>query len=276
MQQQLAGMPRPLYVASPSKMLRYQDCPRAYRMLYLDRPPPVARSQRAHTSVGVCTHNALRQWWDLPAASRTPQGGARLVRQGWIDTGFASEEQSARWRELTAQAVSAYLEQVDPRQEPLWLERSVAFRTATLGLHGRVDRLDDRYGELVVVDYKTSRLPPTEQDARTSLPLALYAVATAAITRRPCLRVELHHVPSGIVAGHLHTPQSLQRKLAEAESIVADLRRADADFGEVGIESELFAPRVGALCPWCDVRAYCPEGQQVGPERSSWAALDRP
>lgn len=266
-------MPRPLYVASPSRMLRYQDCPRAYRMLYLDRPRPAVRAQRAHTSVGVSTHNALRAWWDEPLAGRTPSAGAALVRSGWVDAGFESSEQSMQWRESTAQAVSSYLEAVDPVREPLWLERSVAFRTPTLGLHGRVDRLDDRDGELVVVDYKTSRNPSTEQDARTSLPLALYAVAAARMTRRTCVRVELHHVPTGTVVGYQHTPESLQRKVSEAESIVADLRRADADFREIGIESELFAPRTSALCPWCDVRAHCREGQQVGPERPSWAAL---
>jgi putative RecB family exonuclease len=126
----------------------------------------------------------------------------------------------------------------------------------------------------VVVDYKTGRAQLTDDDARTSLPLALYAVAVAGTFRRPCERVELHHLPTGEVLAHEHTEQTLQRKVAEAESIAVDLRRADADYADQGAESTLFEPRVSAICRWCDFRAHCPEGQQAGPEKSGWAGLD--
>ena len=55
-----------------------------------------------------------------------------------------------------------------------------------------------------------------------------------------------------------------------------DARRADVDFAEKGASSELFPPRPGALCGWCDLRAHCPEGQAAGPEKSDWAALEQP
>ena len=81
-QGELAGMPRRLFRASPSKLLAWVDCPRRYRMQYLDRPTPPTRPQRAHTSLGVAVHNALRDWWDLPGERRTPAAGAELVRLG--------------------------------------------------------------------------------------------------------------------------------------------------------------------------------------------------
>ncbi len=56
-------------------------------------------------------------------------------------------------------------------------------------------------GELVVVDYKTGRHVLTVDDARTSLALALYALAAERVMRRPCRRVELHHLPTGNGAG---------------------------------------------------------------------------
>ncbi|MFL6175823.1 MAG: PD-(D/E)XK nuclease family protein, partial [Ornithinibacter sp.] len=85
-QQQFPGMPAPLYAASPSKLLAFLDCPRRYRLQYLDRPSPEKRRQRAHTSLGNAVHNALRDWWDLP--ERTPERGAGLVDRAWIDVGF--------------------------------------------------------------------------------------------------------------------------------------------------------------------------------------------
>jgi putative RecB family exonuclease len=263
-----------LYSASPSKLLAWLDCPRRYRMQYLDRPKPAARSQRAHTSVGVAAHNALRDFWDLAPVERTPTAVEQLVRRSWMDIGFRDPEQSARWRIRTTRRVTAYLRGVDRDRQPLGVERTVSLRTETLAVTGRLDRLDDRDGELVVVDYKTGRARLTDDDARTSLPMALYAAAVAAMFGRPCERVELHHLATGETLAHVHTPETLQRKVAEAESIASDLRRADADYRQLGAESPLFEPRVSPICPWCDFRAHCPQGQRVGPEKSDWAGLE--
>jgi RecB family exonuclease len=243
-------------------------------MQYLDRPRPQARSPRAHTSVGVATHNVLRDFWDLAPVERTPAAVESLVRQSWIDVGFRDPEQSASWRARTTRRVTEYLRGVDRGAQPLGVERTVSLHTGTLAVTGRLDRLDDRDGELVVVDYKTGRARLTDDDARTSLPMALYAVAAAGMFRRPCTRVELHHLPTGEVLAHEHTSATLQRKVAEAESIAVDLRRADADYAEKGVESPLFAPRVSPICAWCDFRAHCPEGQLIGPEKSDWAGLE--
>lgn len=273
-QQTFSGMPRRLYSASPSKLLAWLDCPRRYRLQYLDRPKPAVRARRAHTSVGVATHNALRDFWDLAPIERTPTSVERLVRQSWIDIGFRDPDQSAQWRARTTTRVTAYLRGIDREQQPLGVERTVSLHTDTLAVTGRLDRLDDRDGQLVVVDYKTGRASLTDDDARTSLPMALYAVAVAGMFRRSCNRVELHHLPTGKVLVHEHTPQTLARKVAEAESIASDLRRADAGYAELGVESPLFAPRVSAICAWCDFRAHCPQGQQVGPEKSDWAGLE--
>lgn len=266
------GMPTPLYAASPSRLLTFLDCPRRYRMLYLDRPAPARRSQRAHTSIGLSIHNALRDWWDQ--RDRTPVSGGALVRSHWIDVGFQDAAQSQRWRAKSAAAVTAYLEGVDSSRQPTGIERTVAFVSGGLRVTGRVDRLDDRDGELVVIDYKTSRSVPTDDDARVSLPLALYAAAVWKMFRRPTLRVELHHIPSGTIAGHTHTAESLTRQVERAKAIALDARRADDDFSLRGGESTAFPEVTGPLCGWCDVRGHCAAGQQAGPEQSDWAALD--
>jgi RecB family exonuclease len=273
-QEEFVGMPRRLFRASPSRLLAWLDCPRRYRLQYLDRPQPPPRPQRAHTSVGVAVHNALRDWWDLPEQQRTPAGGAELVRSSWIDVGFRDPAQSVQWRDRAQGQVAAYLVDVDPRTQPLGIERTVSLKTPNLALQGRIDRLDDRPDGLTVVDYKTSRVAPTEDDARTSLPLALYAASVWKMFRRKCVRVELHHGPTGGVVAHEHSGESLKRKVDEAESIARDARDAEEDYAQVGVDSGRFPARVGPLCQWCDFRAHCPAGQAYGAEKSGWAALD--
>lgn len=275
----LAGMPQRLYAASPSRLLTFLDCPRRYRLQYLDRPKPPPAPQRAHTSLGIAVHNALRDWWDVPAPERSAQRARDLVRAAWVPTGFRDDAMSRRWLQRSQQHVVDYLSGISPGNTPRGVERTVSLRTATMAVTGRVDRLDDRPttdgGQaLVVVDYKTSRRPSTETELRTSLPMALYAAAVGQMFRRPCVDVELHHVPTGTVVRHRHTAESLRAKVDEAESIAADLRRVDADFAERGAQSPSFPPRVSALCGWCDVRAHCPEGRAASSERAPWAALE--
>jgi RecB family exonuclease len=282
-QQQLGfeGMPRRLYPCTPTRLSTWLDCPRRYRMTYLDRPAPPKGPPWAHNSLGASVHNALAGWWRLPRERRTAAAAGELLERGWIDEGFASQAQSARCRRSARAMVEAYVTALDPAAEPIGVERTVATRTELIAVSGRIDRLDDRRGpdgsaELVVVDYKTGRHLLTLDDARASLPLALYALAAERVMRRPCRRVELHHLPSGRVLGWEHTPESLGRQLRPGEDIAAECAAADEQFraGADGRQhDEPFPPRPGSACGWCDFRGCCPEGSAASEPRRPWDGL---
>jgi len=282
------GMPRRLYACTPSRLNTWLDCPRRYRMTYLDRPMPPKGPPWAHNSVGAAVHNALAGWWRLPVAERTPETAGALLVKGWLTDGFRDEEQSVRWRARGKEMVERYVADLDPADEPIGVERTVATRTELIAVSGRIDRLDDRGAELVVVDYKTGRHVLTADDARGSLALALYAIAAARVLRRPCHRVELHHLPSGEVASWEHTDETLQRHLRRAERIAGECADADDAFrNRLKVPSprtpegvvdhtpydEVFPANPGTLCGWCDYARHCPEGRQAAPRKDPWAAL---
>ena len=275
------GMPRRLYACTPTRLSAWLDCPRRYRMSYLDRPPPPKGPPWAHNSLGASIHNALAGWWRLPAGQRTVAAAGRLVEQGWIDEGFADQAQSAWHREQAAGMIERYVAELDPADEPLGVERTVATRTDRIAVSGRIDRLDwrpaeDADAELVVVDYKTGRHLLTVQDARSSMALALYALAAGRALRRPCRRVELHHLPSGQVLAWSHSEESLARHLARAEGIAAECAAADEQMRD-GLPAdrydEVFPPRPGAACGWCDYLRHCPEGAAAAATRRPWDGL---
>jgi putative RecB family exonuclease len=272
-QLRLDGMPRRLFVCTPSRLTTFADCPRRYRMTYHDRPAPPKGPPWAHLSLGISVHNALRAWWDEPPARRTPDRAGWLVERGWVAEGWRDDAQSTRWRARAAAMVTRYAGDLDPAAVPRAVERTVATRTELLALSGRVDRLDERGGELVVVDYKTGRRPLTDADARTSLPLALYAVAATRTLRQPCTRVELHHLPSGQVLRAQHDDASLRRQVGRAESIATDAIAATEALGDGAPPDEAFPPRPGSGCSWCDYRRLCPEGRAAAPDRAPWDAL---
>lgn len=268
------GMPDQLYAATPTRLATWRDCPRRYRLSYLDRPSPPRGGASARASIGTSVHQALADWWGLRPAERTPDAAGRLLLTRWRPEGFRDDSQSARWRARVAEQTRVYAATQDPQSQPLGVERTVAVSTPSAVLSGRVDRLDDRDGELVVVDYKTSLGGIDPGDAAASPALALYAVAVTATVRRPCAAVELHHVPTATVVRHEHSPHSLREHVAAAEQVCRELQTAEAAFG-AGVREEAFLPRPAPRCSGCDVRSSCPAGQAF-PARPGWWGLDQP
>lgn len=273
----LAGMPARLLRCTPSRLTTWLDCPRRYRLTYLDRPAPPKGPPWAHNTVGAAVHLALARWWSLPLSRRSPPGARTLLDRGWKDDGFAGAEQSRLWRDRAADHVERYAATLDPYDEPVGVERTVAMRTAGLAVSGRVDRIDARDGELVIVDYKTGRHVPDTADARGSLALALYAAAAARTLRRPCSRIELHHLPTGRVAAHEHTAGSLARQVQRAEDLGAEIVGATDAAAAGGDPVALFPARTGPACGWCDHMRSCPAGLAVaGVPRRPWDGLPAP
>jgi len=251
-------------------------------MSYLDRPVLPKGAPWAHNSLGASVHNALAQWWRLPESQRTPHMAGNLLDRGWINEGFADETQSVRHRERAREMVERYVATLDPHDEPLGVERTVATRSDIIAVSGRIDRLDSRpssepsselNNELVVVDYKTGRHLLTTDDARGSMALAIYALAAARVLRRPCHRVELHHLPTGEVIGWDHTDESLARQLRRAEDIAQECAQADERFAKGEATDEVFPPRPGPACGWCDYLRHCPEGAAAAIRRRPWDGL---
>ena len=180
------------------------------------------------------------------------------------------------WRARAREWVQRYLADVDPDDEPVGVERTVAATTSKLAVSGRVDRIDDREGALVIVDYKTGRSVPDSSDVRGSQALAVYAIAAARTLRRSCSRVELHHLPSGTVAAHDHTPESLARHIGRAEATADDIVAATDTLESGAHVDEVFPPNPGPACSWCDFRRHCSEGQAASQQRASWDALVEP
>ena len=284
------GMPRRLYPCTPSRLRAWLECPRRYRMTYLDRPPPPKGPPWAHNSLGASVHNALAGWWRLRRDERNAAAAGDLVEGGWLADGFADDAQSAEYRNRSRAMVESYVAGLDPVREPAGVERVVATKTELIAISGRIDRLDDRPvrlrpgeerpgpgdRELVVVDYKTGRHAPSVDDARSSMALALYALAAGHVLRRPCYAVELHHLPTDRVLRWEHSEPSLARQLRRAEDIAAECAAADERFRadpRSGRGDAIFPPSPGSGCSWCDFRGVCPEGRAASALRKPWDGL---
>lgn len=272
------GMPERLFVCTPSKLGSYTDCPRRYRYSYLDRPTPIKGPPWAHNSLGASVHTALRNWYALAEPKRRPEALPVLLKGTWVGEGYRDGEQERTAYRRALQWLESYVETLDPGAEPLGVERVVAAKTAVLAFNGRADRIDSRPGpngpEAVIVDYKTGRTGLDVDDARGSQALALYAYAAERVFRRPCHRVELHHLPSGTVAAFDHTPESIARQVSRAEATARDIMAAERAVTDGADPDEAFPVAPGPGCAWCDFRRTCPGGAGA-PAKDPWAAVER-
>jgi putative RecB family exonuclease len=270
----LTGVRR-LFSCTPSRLAAF-DCPRRYRMTYLDRPSLPKGAPWAHNTVGSVVHLALHRWWTADRAQRTPQYAGTLVERNWTHDGFRDAAQSALWRQRARQWVEPYVAALDPDDDPIGVERTVALKTEGLAVSGRADRIDDRHGELVIVDYKTGRHVPDTDDARGSTALAMYALGARRVFRRDCRRVELHHLPTGSVATFEHTDTTLARHIGRAQATADDIVSATDTLAAGAAADDVFPPAPGPNCSWCDFRRHCPEGRAASADRLPWAALAEP
>lgn len=279
----LEGMPQKLVKVTPSKLASFSACRLRYRMTYLDRPSPPRGGAWAHSTLGAVVHNALRTLLVAAPAERTPARARQEVARAWSGEGFADAAQQHTWRRRAQDWVDAYVTEADVASvEAVGLERWVAAPLGSIVVEGRVDRIDARAStdpaestELVVVDYKTGRRPLSEDDARLSPALALYALAARRTLRRSCRRVELHHLPTGEVHGFDHTADTLDAALQRAQRQAAEISDATESLTAGGDPAGLFPANPGPQCSWCVVRRSCPTGRDAAPELAPWAGLGR-
>jgi putative RecB family exonuclease len=266
------GMPERLFVCTPSKLSSFADCPRRYRFTYVDRPAPPKGPPWAHNSLGASVHTALKNWYGLEPERRSVGPLPTLLRATWVREGYRDDAQERAAYDTALRWLGDYVATLDPQAEPAGVERTVAAKTSTLAFSGRADRIDRRGDVLAIVDYKTGRSELTDDDARGSSALALYAFAAARTLRRPCHTVELHHLPTGTVAVHEHTDASLERAVARAEATARDIRDAERAVEGGADPDEAFPTAPSALCSYCDFRRVCPGGVDA-PVKQPWSSV---
>jgi RecB family exonuclease len=182
------------------------------------------------------------------------------------------------WRpELFPNAAIEHRRRIDARQmlsrwiehehaEPLASEVGFEFPIGDAILRGKIDAVFpmNRRGRLRVVDYKTGRGYPTEEEVKEDLQLAAYYLA---VKRTPEL-AELGE-PSYLQLAYIGIPNSRDgfKRLAVSPAQREDYEgwAEDTITGLVGeIRSEQFAPDPEADCMWCRFKAICPMWPEGG------------
>jgi DNA helicase-2/ATP-dependent DNA helicase PcrA len=235
---------------SASDIETYRGCPLRYKFARVLRIPS---EQTLHQRFGIAVHQVLERYHS--STGETLAQLLELLEASWRKGGFGASEQERALREKARVALTRYHERLHGQDsEPVWFERSFAFRLGPHHLRGRVDRVDRLGGaageEYELIDYKTSR-PKTVAQLKDDIQLSLYALAA-----RESWGLEASRQAYYYVLDDLKVP--VPRDDADAEWV----KDTVLTVGE-GILGQRFEPTPShAACSICDYRIVCPAAEK--------------
>lgn len=237
---------------SASDIETYRSCPLRYKFARVLRIPT---EQTLHQRFGIVVHQVLERFHAGEDESLAQIH--ELLGAGWRRAGFGETDVERGLREKGRTALAQYHARLHEHDaEPVWFERSFAFRLGPHHLRGRVDRVDrltSGDGEQPVyelIDYKTSRAKSAEQ-LEDDVQLSLYAIAAREDWRLPSSRAAYYYVLDDV---KVPVPCGERDEAAVTELV---MRVGD------GVLAQEFEPTPShAACSLCDYRIVCPAAER--------------
>lgn len=239
---------------SPSQATNYDECPRRYA---IERRLRAIEGDSPYALFGSIIHEVLElAEGDALAAGLSHADVATATRHldvVWpLHADFGSPALNDVWHRRGVQLLEEmYGDWPGGDRPPIGLELEMSSTIDGVEWVGRADRVDrGDGGGFTIVDYKTSKNPPTLKDAARSLQLGYYLLAAA---EHPAL------MAAGPATGaELWFPMANGRTVYPfAMEHLPEVRGKLVDIA-AGIVGEDWSPRVGRHCDRCPVKNTCP------------------
>ena len=239
---------------SYSSLDSYRTCPLKYKFKEIDK----LREPKSKEAIfGTLVHSTLKYLHDPALLPPTLEDALNYFATNWNDAVYDDPQEERAAFAAGVDMIRRYREKNDPRETivvalespfEITIEDSNHTHHTIKGIIDRIDKTPDGYE---IIDYKTGRKMPSQQDVDENLQLSVYAKAFLARYPKESenlshLTVSLYFLKHGV-------------KLSSTRTI-EQLRAVDDLFLEtIGeIESGHFEPRVNPLCDWCGFQKMCP------------------
>jgi putative RecB family exonuclease len=243
---------------SPSKVASFKDCALAFRFSAIDRVPEPPTIWAAK---GTLVHRALELLFEYQPQQRTIEAALDCLSKAtpevlggpeYVDLTFASPEEETAFHQDSQLLVHKYFQLEDPtRIHPIGLEMKLEVEVGSLRMRGIIDRLDeDEQGNLIVVDYKTGKVPRVNFEASKLGGVHFYAFLCEKVLGRRPKQVQLLYLSEPMRIVTEPTGQSIRGLQIRTSAIWTAVEKA--------CEREDFRPKPSRLCDWCSYKAWCP------------------
>ncbi len=247
--------PAPLRPEDPLRLSHYQiddyqTCPLKYKYRHILQIPIY---QHHSVVYGSAIHNAISEYLKAKIAGEPYSADALIAAfdRSWRSEGFLSRAHEERRIAAGRQLLRRFYEKQEAEgRPPAAVEKEFSFVIGPNRVTGRWDRVDERDGEVVIVDYKSSEVRDAKEANRKtkeSLQLSIYALGYRERFGRLPDRVELQFLESGMVGSAVKD----ENDVAETVEIIEQVAE--------GIRAREFAPRpTFQACRYCAYREICP------------------
>lgn len=236
-------------ILSPSQAERYLACPRRY---VLERRLGVTGGDLRYARFGQLIHSILETVERHAMKDGRPHAAldealAETERVFATEADFGTPEMTRAWSRGAVDLLTRLYDNWpgSDTSPPLALEHTVELEVGGVLWTGRIDRIEERDGGTVVVDYKTSKNLNVGEVAQ-SLQLGFYVLA-----------LEADPVFTGPIEAEIWAPRKGVKPYCYDRENLGD---TVALLGEAvsGILVEDWTPRPSSQCPRCMVRSSCP------------------
>ena len=232
----------------------YQTCPLKYKYVHILRLPFFH-----HTIVyGKAIHSAVETYFrhKINDLQITLEDLYKAYETSWRNIGFLSREHEERRFEAGKTSIQKFFEREEASGiVPMLIEEKFSFLQGKNRIAGRWDRIDERDGKIVIVDFKTSEVYDQDSaDKRTkdSLQLAIYGMAYEQSCKKLPDFVELHFLESGLVG----RSELSEKQLNRAKKMITD--------SAGGIRNRDYTAQPGyQSCGFCAYTTICPSAVRV-------------
>lgn len=242
---------------SPSGISTYRQCPLKFYFAKIARLPDPSGEAAL---VGTFVHSVLADLLGRESEDRDVEAARAIASAKWpqfkdeiaelgLDESGASAFKRSSWAKI-----AGYFELEDPRGV-VAVAIEQAYRCEIGGesggaVYGILDRLDERDDGVVVVDYKTGKVPKPRYRQSTLDQLRIYAALVSVESDVTPVACSLYYLG----AGEILTEEVTEETLVHVAELVSDTWSAiRSDMAE-----RAFVAKPGPLCPWCSFSAICP------------------
>ena len=244
---------------SNSKLNTYLQCPRKFKLQYIDRIPIPKGAQTVEALMGSCVHNALRELYQQIM-------DGKLITKTEILVFFSNQWNNSILEEIVIpkkgltlehfrnnglEMLSNYYNHYVPfkQSQTIALEKRVQFPLDEYEMMGYIDRLSLRDSHIFEIhDYKTSSSFPTLEDVKNDTQLTLYQIGLSSLY--PSVeKVELiwHFLKFNQEITLIRSIEEIEKT---KQNTISDIRKINHD--------PYYSPIESPLCDWCLYHEYCP------------------
>jgi len=238
----------------------YRSCPQRFKLQYIDRKSP---PEYAPFVFGKLIHKVL-EYAHSPRHLRAPSTDEVMMRYKELYAATSREfrTQNPEYFAIGKEMISRHLARPATPAATVAVEEFFTMPLADshklVGVIDRVDKQPD--GSLEIIDYKTSRTLPDQQQVNHDLQLSIYWAAARYLWPHAPIHLTLYYLHFD----HLFTSERTDRDFEEAATELLEIIEK--------IERGAFPPRPGKQCDWCLYRSWCPVYVASAPGRENRTA----